>query len=105
MRHNPKVCLAIDDIAGETQWISVIALGRYQELSGPQFSAERARARTLLERRPSWWQPAFAQRELQADTELIDPIFFRIHIDSISGLQAIDENRGKPAKHKNEDAA
>ena len=53
MRRNPKVCLEFDDIAGETQWISVIALGRYQELTEPQFSAERALARTLLERRPS----------------------------------------------------
>jgi len=100
MRRNPKVCLAIDDIAGETEWISVIALGHYQELSEPQFSAERVRARKLLERRPSWWQPAFAERELKAGTELIDPIFFRIHIDSISGLQAIDENSAKPATHR-----
>jgi nitroimidazol reductase NimA-like FMN-containing flavoprotein (pyridoxamine 5'-phosphate oxidase superfamily) len=105
MRRNPKVCLEFDDIAGETEWISVIALGRYQELIEPQFSAERARARTLLERRPSWWQPAFAERELKAGRELIDPIFFRIHIDSISGLQAISENTPKSGEHKSEEAA
>lgn len=100
MRRNPKVCIEIDDIAGETQWISVIALGRYQELPEMQFRAERARARQLLERRPRWWQPAFAERELKAGTELIDPIFFRVQIESISGLQAIDENAEKPATPK-----
>ena len=58
MRRNPKVSIEIDDIAGETEWISVIALGRYEELPGVQFCAERARARKLLEHRPGWWQPA-----------------------------------------------
>lgn len=100
MRRNPKVSFEIDDIQGETQWISVIALGRYEELPEVQFRVERARARKLLEHRPRWWQPAFAERELKTATELIDPIFFRIHIDSISGLQAIDENAAKPAAHK-----
>ena len=103
MRRNPKVCIEVDEVADESQWMSVIALGSYQELREPQFSAERAKARKLLQRRPRWWQPAFAERELKAATELIDPVFFRIHVESISGLHAVGEE-AKTESHK-EDAA
>jgi uncharacterized protein len=88
MRRNPKVCLLVDNIAGETEWTSIIAIGRYQELPEPQFAAERTHARDLLERRPKWWQTAFAERELKASHELIDPLFFRIEVDSLTGLRA-----------------
>jgi hypothetical protein len=45
MRANPKVCLEVDQIANQSQWMSVIATGSYQELPEPQFSAERDHAR------------------------------------------------------------
>ena len=93
MRQNPKVCLLVDEIASETRWTSVIALGRYQELREPQFTEERARARKLLKQRPKWWQTALAERELKSEDELIEPIFFRIQIDSITGLRSSGEAR------------
>lgn len=88
MRRNPKVCLLIDEISSETKWTSVIALGHYQELREPQFTEERAHARKLLKQRPRWWQTALAERELKSSDELIEPIFFRIQIDSITGLRS-----------------
>jgi nitroimidazol reductase NimA-like FMN-containing flavoprotein (pyridoxamine 5'-phosphate oxidase superfamily) len=88
MRRNPRVCLLVDEIANETKWTSVIALGRYQELRTPQFADEIAHARKLLQQRPRWWQNVLAERELKSSDELIEPIFFRIQIDSVTGLRA-----------------
>ena len=88
MRRNPKVCLLVDEIASETKWTSVIALGRYQELREPQFTDEKAHARKLLRQRSKWWQTALAERELKSSDELIEPIFFRIQIDTVTGLRS-----------------
>lgn len=92
MRVNPKVCLEVDEIASQSQWISVIAGGGYQELSEPQYTAERDHARALLEKRCRWWQNALGERQLRLGDHSITPLFFRIHIDSMTGLRAIGES-------------
>lgn len=97
MRANPKVCVEIDEIAIDFQWLSVIVNGRYQELPEPEYANERSRARKLLETRYRWWQTAFAQRQLKVGDNLIAPIFFRIHIDSTTGLSAVAEPPESPA--------
>jgi nitroimidazol reductase NimA-like FMN-containing flavoprotein (pyridoxamine 5'-phosphate oxidase superfamily) len=80
--------------------VSVIANGRYQELPEPQFTAEREHARALLGKRYRWWQNALAERELRLGNDSITSLFFRLHIDSTTGLRAIgepaerDEKRG-----------
>jgi nitroimidazol reductase NimA-like FMN-containing flavoprotein (pyridoxamine 5'-phosphate oxidase superfamily) len=88
MRANPKVCLEVDEITNQAQWISVIANGHYQELPEPQYTAEREHARRLLGKRYQWWQSAFAERQLRLGDDLITPLFFRILIDSVTGLRA-----------------
>src|SRR5271157_3870201 len=88
MRSNPKVCLEVDEIANQSQWMSVIASGRYQELPEPQYTAEREHARTLLEKRSRWWLNALGERQLRLGDHAIAPLFFRIHVDSITGLRA-----------------
>jgi uncharacterized protein len=88
MRANPKVCVEVDEITNQTQWVSVIANGRYQELPEPQYAAERAHARALLEQRHRWWLNALAERRLKLRDDFIEPLFFRIHVDSVSGLGA-----------------
>ena len=88
MRTNPKVCVEIDEIVGESEWISVLVNGRYEELREPQFTEERAHARELLEKRHRWWQTAFAERQLRSADQLVDPIMFRIEIVSVTGLRA-----------------
>ena len=94
MRANPKICLEVDEIRNQSEWISVIAIGRYQELPEPQFTAEREQARTLLGKRELWWQNALGERQLRLGDHAIAPLFFRIHIDSITGLRAT----GRPAE-------
>jgi uncharacterized protein len=88
MRANPKVCLQVDEIQGHDQWTSVIVNGYYQELPEPQYTDERNHARKLLEKRHRWWQVAMAERQMTAGEHLIDPLFFRIRVDSLTGLRA-----------------
>jgi uncharacterized protein len=89
MRANPKVCVQIDEIETESQWISVIVNGHYQELSQPKYAAEREHARELLEKRQQWWLNALGERHLKSSKELlIEPLFFRVQIGYMTGLRA-----------------
>ena len=36
MRANPKVCVQTDEIRNQSEWISVIVYGEYEELPEPQ---------------------------------------------------------------------
>jgi nitroimidazol reductase NimA-like FMN-containing flavoprotein (pyridoxamine 5'-phosphate oxidase superfamily) len=92
MRANPKVCVEVDEISNESQWVSVIASGRYQELPEPQYTNERKHAEKLLEKRYLWWQNALGERQLRVGDDLITPLFFRICVDSATGLRAIGES-------------
>jgi nitroimidazol reductase NimA-like FMN-containing flavoprotein (pyridoxamine 5'-phosphate oxidase superfamily) len=93
MRANPKVCVEVDEIADRSDWRSVVVLGTYQELTEPQYADERSHARSLLEKRSLWWQNALGERQLKSETELIQTTFFRIHVDSMTGLRATAESR------------
>lgn len=88
MRANPRVCLQTDEIASQTQWVSVIVNGTFEELPDPARGAERAHARELLEKRHRWWANAVAERREKVSEVLIDPVFFRIRIESMTGLSA-----------------
>ena len=87
MRANPKVCLEVEEVASHSQWVTVIATGIYQELTEPRYSAELERARKLLGKHHGWWQVPLAERQA-AGEDLISPLFFRIHIELITGLRA-----------------
>jgi hypothetical protein len=87
MRSNPKVCVQIDEIKSQSDWISVIANGEYQELPEPQFEHERAHAHTLLQKRHHWWLNAMAERRIRLRDEEIKPLFFRIRVSSVTGLR------------------
>lgn len=91
MRANPKVCVEVDEVRSQTQWMSVVANGRYEELPEPQFEKERQHARSLLEKRHGWWLNALAERRTQLPDELIAPLFFRIYVDAVSGLRSQEE--------------
>ena len=94
MRANPKVCIQIDEITSPSQWVSVLANGRYQELLGPQYKAEHTHARKLLGKRHEWWLNALAERRSTSDDLWVEPLFFRVDIDSITGLCARSEGEG-----------
>jgi hypothetical protein len=91
MRANPKVCLQVDEAEGKSDWVSVIANGEYQELPEPKFTEERAHARSLLQKRNHWWLNALAERRIQMRDHDIKPVFFRIRIQSLSGLKGVSE--------------
>src|SRR6187401_936468 len=80
MRANPLVCVEVDEIAAHDQWVSVIGMGRYEELpetpggngvrqegrghdsryrrNDEQRQEERERAWQLLKTiHPIWWEP------------------------------------------------
>jgi len=91
MRANPKVCVQTDQIENQGEWISVIVNGEYEELSEPQYSVERKHARSLLAKRYHWWLNALGERQMKVDDKAIEPLFFRVRIQSMSGLRTADE--------------
>jgi len=90
MRSNPKVCVQIDEITSQSDWVSVIANGEYQELPEPQFEDQRNHARKLLQQRHHWWLNAMAERRIRLRDEEIKPLFFRIWVSSVTGLRSTE---------------
>ena len=92
MRANPKVCLEVEEVSSQSDWVTVIANGRYEELSDPLHAETLAHARKLLEKRQRWWLNALAERRIQVRDEEIQPLFFRMLIDSVTGLRGVAES-------------
>ena len=45
MRSNPLVCVEIDEVKSENQWMSVVVFGKYEELADtPEYQTTRAHA-------------------------------------------------------------
>ena len=91
MRANPKVCVQTDQIEDQGDWISVIVNGQYEELPEPQYTDERKHASSLLAKHSHWWLNALGERRIRVGDISIEPLFFRIRIQSRSGLRATDE--------------
>jgi uncharacterized protein len=86
MRANPKVCLEVDDITDQFHWTTVVAIGRYEELTHtPVHDAIKSRAQALLRERPEWWFPG-AARTAGSDRNV--PVIYRIRIERLSGRRA-----------------
>jgi nitroimidazol reductase NimA-like FMN-containing flavoprotein (pyridoxamine 5'-phosphate oxidase superfamily) len=89
MRANPKVCVEVDDIDDQFHWTTVIAIGRYEELThSTMHEAMKMRAQALFQKRPEWWFPG-AARTSGAHRHV--PVIFRIRIDHLSGRRAARE--------------
>jgi len=93
MRKNPKVCLQVDEIGNRSNWTSVVVTGTYLELNVPQYhTSQREHARELLAAQCSeWWRIPLSEARDRALVSSIETVFFRIDIESISGLRAIPE--------------
>ena len=91
MRANSKVCVQTDEIQNQGEWMSVIVYGDYEELREPQYTDEREHARSLLAKRSHWWLNALGERQMRVGENSIDPLFFRIRIQTMSGLRAKEE--------------
>ena len=91
MRKNPKVCLQADEIGNRSNWLSVIVTGTYLELREPQYTAQLEHALEQLEQYSEWWRNPLAQRREQTSDLSIETVFFRIDIQSMTGLRTMPE--------------
>lgn len=87
MRHNPEVCFEIDDYTDMANWQSVIAWGRYEEITEP---ADRAAAIQLLLHRnlpmlSSETTHLGKNWPFDTSNESIDGIVFRIVLSEKTG--------------------
>jgi nitroimidazol reductase NimA-like FMN-containing flavoprotein (pyridoxamine 5'-phosphate oxidase superfamily) len=91
MRENPKVCVEVEDIADKNNWTTVVAVGRYEEISD---AAEEAHTRQQVwkkfQQRPEWWFPAAAKI---TSGEHHAMVLYRITIDRLSGRRAARDAR------------
>jgi hypothetical protein len=90
MRQNPKVCLQADEIGNRSNWLSVLVTGTFLELREPQYTAELEHARKQLAQYSKYWQNPLAERREQISDLSIEPVFFRIDVQSMSGLRATE---------------
>lgn len=89
MRSNPLVCLEVDETISDQQWTSIVIFGRYEELPDtPEHLAARTHAYTFLQKRAMWWEPAYISPAHRDQPHSLIPIFYRIHIDSMTGHKA-----------------
>jgi len=86
MRANPLVCVEVEDIVSPQNWRTVIVFGRYMELpETPEFAAERATAHRLLSGHKLWWEPGFVRTVSHEIERPLDPGYFRVAIDRMTG--------------------
>ena len=91
MRENPQVCVEVEDITSQDDWTTLVIFGRYEELSG-NTEAEKIKgyAHELLSSRPMWWKPAYITGTQREEIEE-KPVYFRIHIEKITGKLVFSE--------------
>lgn len=93
MRENPRTCVQADEINSQYQWLSVVALGRYEELPDSlEFTSLRKLAHQLLHDRAAWWQPAYVASPLRSAAESLTPVFYRIRIDDLTGHRGMPDS-------------
>ena len=87
MRSNPLVAFEVEEFSPDREWISAVITGRYEELA--QYGADGETAWELLQQYTMLWEPGYAITIRNDGTQRsLEPIYFRIHIESISGHQA-----------------
>jgi len=123
MRSNPLVCIELDEIVNDNQWMSIVIFGRYEELPDtpengerwnhhrhlplqdkppdiPKHGQERRHAHALLQQHAEWWEPGCASSSLRNPEQPLEPVFYRIRIDRITGRRATP-SPGGPGTSRN----
>jgi nitroimidazol reductase NimA-like FMN-containing flavoprotein (pyridoxamine 5'-phosphate oxidase superfamily) len=89
MRQNERVCVEVDELTSSEQWASVIVLGRFKELVDvPKLQGARAHAYRVLSRYAGWWSHAYLRVSGDHEVRALDPVYYRISIDEITGRRA-----------------
>ena len=81
LRENSRACLQVDDVASGTEWRSVLAFGKYEEITKP---SERSQILSKLLQYFPLLTPV--ESAIVEDAEPLSVIVFRIRIDRISGV-------------------
>jgi uncharacterized protein len=91
MRANPLVCVEVEKIVSREEWQTVVIFGRFEELpKTPEFFEARLVAHAaLMAKTAIWWEPGYVKTLHQGAERPLQPIYFRILIDQISGHQGI----------------
>ena len=89
MRANPQVCVLVDKIEAFDDWVSVVVLGRFEELSeSEQLNNEHQEAWEILKTQPEWWEPG-SMAHLAVNPEetgkAFTPLYYRINIEEMTG--------------------
>ena len=93
LRTNPLVCFEVDKITGQNDWMSIVLFGSYQELPDKaEYAEARIKAHAVLLKRAAWWEPAYISQQHRDQPHSLTPIFYRIHIDKITGHRATSED-------------
>jgi uncharacterized protein len=99
MRANPLVCVEADEIVNHHDWLSVVAQGHYEELpDAPEWMAQRILAHDLLRQRAMWWEPADIRAAHLSNVGELIPIYYRIHVDNVTGRRARPDQAGGVTK-------
>jgi nitroimidazol reductase NimA-like FMN-containing flavoprotein (pyridoxamine 5'-phosphate oxidase superfamily) len=86
MRANSAVCVQTDEIESTQEWVSLVILGRYEELLDTAgLKVERERAYELLQHTPCWWEPGYSKTMMEGAERPLVPVYFRIQILEITG--------------------
>lgn len=89
MRVNPRVSVLVEERGHGRSWRSVVVDGRYEELPDRVgMKVMRDHAWSLLSKHADWWEPGALKPEPPPLANHSPHIFFRIHIDEISGREA-----------------
>jgi nitroimidazol reductase NimA-like FMN-containing flavoprotein (pyridoxamine 5'-phosphate oxidase superfamily) len=92
MRANPLVCVETDDLVNADEWVSIVILGRYEELPDtPEFRTQREMAYAFLQQRADWWDPGYAKTIVNGAERPMIPVYFRVQIVQITGRQGVAE--------------
>jgi nitroimidazol reductase NimA-like FMN-containing flavoprotein (pyridoxamine 5'-phosphate oxidase superfamily) len=56
-----------------------------------EYEEARMKAYAVLQERAVWWEPAYISQQHRDQPHSLTPIFYRIHIDKITGHRAKSE--------------
>lgn len=121
MRANPLVCVEVDAVESYDQWVSVIALGRFEELSHPSVTEserlptqanfsqatntpdypsgpddEMYLAHQVLQAKGLWWEPGssvWAERKNRGSSDPFNPIYYKVRIEKLTGHKSVRETQ------------
>lgn len=105
MRMNPLVCVETEDLVSAEEWVSMVILGRYEELPDtPEFRTQREMSYAFLQQKADWWEPGYAKTIADGVERPLVPVYFRIKIGKITGrrgtadvtLKGTTKNPSKP---------